>query len=98
MVKPDYCLSSSKTLHVSFGLKAPPRNLDLAASHLFVHAPTLRTFGRSRRLPRHWRNGGFVDYFLQPQQRVILILVEAAKALRLDDDYAFGGDASVATR
>src|SRR2546430_2656634 len=81
-----------------FGIKAPPRGLDLAASHLFVHAPALRTFGRSRRLARWSRSDSVVHDILQPRQRVIAILVETAKTLRLDDDHAFGGDAPVAMR
>src|SRR5437763_13384752 len=79
-------------------IKAPPCRLDLAASHLCFHASPLRTFGGPRRRARRSDDGGVIHDSLQPRQRVIAILIQAAKTLRLDNDHAFGRDALVAMR
>ena len=74
----------------------------LAALHcargLVVQAFALRAAGGSCRFAWGGWHGHAVHQGLQTGQRVGLVLFQAAAALRLDDDHAFGGDALVTVR
>src|SRR6266536_2812160 len=68
------------------------RRLDPPATDLHLDAPPLRTFCRSRRLPRAWHGGGSRNEILQPGEGIFTISLLAAVPLRLDDDDAVSAD------